>query len=83
MADAANTGVPSVTLPGSTAGPDSMWANQDEGLCDYLESRKWTLPAVSAFLTFALFVRLGVTGSLWENTEPILPLDHNINLGSC
>ncbi|OJJ52326.1 hypothetical protein ASPSYDRAFT_713348 [Aspergillus sydowii CBS 593.65] len=32
MTNAANTGVPSATLPGSTAGPDSMWANQDEGL---------------------------------------------------
>ena len=30
--NAANTGVPSATLPGLTAGPDSMWANQDEGL---------------------------------------------------
>ncbi|KAI3120544.1 hypothetical protein CBS147326_9428 [Penicillium roqueforti] len=32
MTNAANTGVPSATLPGSTAGPDSMWANQDEEL---------------------------------------------------
>lgn len=32
MTNAANTGVPSATLPGSTAGPDSMWANQNEGL---------------------------------------------------
>ncbi|CEL11781.1 hypothetical protein ASPCAL14877 [Aspergillus calidoustus] len=32
MTNAANPGVPSTTLPGSTAGPDSMWASQDEGL---------------------------------------------------
>jgi hypothetical protein len=32
MTNAANTGVPSATLPGSTAGPDSLWANQDERL---------------------------------------------------
>ena len=32
MTSAANTGVPSATLPGSTAGPDPMWANQDEEL---------------------------------------------------
>lgn len=30
MTSAANTGVPSATVPGSTAGPDSMWVNQDE-----------------------------------------------------
>ncbi|KAL4861322.1 hypothetical protein BDV12DRAFT_180443 [Aspergillus spectabilis] len=32
MTNVANTGAPSTTLPGSTAGPDSMWASQDEGL---------------------------------------------------
>jgi hypothetical protein len=32
MTNVANTGVPSTTLPGSTAGPDSMWASQDEEL---------------------------------------------------
>ncbi|KAJ1713222.1 hypothetical protein NYO67_4598 [Aspergillus flavus] len=32
MANPSNTGVPSATLPGSTAGPDSLWAGQDEGL---------------------------------------------------
>ncbi|KAL4862642.1 hypothetical protein BDV12DRAFT_178557 [Aspergillus spectabilis] len=32
MTNVANTGVPSATLPGSTAGPDSVWVNQDEGL---------------------------------------------------
>ncbi|KAL2837039.1 hypothetical protein BJX68DRAFT_259728 [Aspergillus pseudodeflectus] len=32
MANMANTGVPSTTLLGSTAGPDSMWASQDEEL---------------------------------------------------
>ncbi|KAE8384400.1 hypothetical protein BDV23DRAFT_177095 [Aspergillus alliaceus] len=30
-ANATNTGIPSATLPGSTAGQDSLWANQDEG----------------------------------------------------
>jgi hypothetical protein len=32
MTNVANTGVPSATLSGSTAGPDSMWASQDEEL---------------------------------------------------